>query len=359
MVKDDKKIKILFVVESFSTGVYSISHDIACNIDPRRFEVRIIHSLRPDSPASYKEDFATTGVSLSYVAMDGPHNLIKSIRLIKNIIDEYKPDVIHLHSSMAGAVGRIATKGHHKGLLLYTPHGFSFLKEDSSMIKRLAFRTAEKLLAFLFGGTILAISRDEYNRAKTLTHHVEMISNFIDLTKFPISSTIKENTVVISGRISNQKNPLLFNEIALALAHISFIWVGDGPLKEALQAPNITITGYVERAKALEIVSQATLYLQTSLWEGLSVSILEAMAMKKAVVASNIEANKELVKEGITGYLCSTDSSADFVTKIELLLDDDKKREACGNAGLEVVKEHYDLPIAIKAYEEIYYRGTL
>lgn len=357
-MKHPDKIKVLFVVESFSTGVYSIVHDIACNIDSAHFEVLIIHSLREDSPKDYKKDFSDTGVNLLYIPMDTPRNLLKSIKAIRGVIKEFNPQVIHLHSSMAGAVGRIAAKHHFRGLLLYTPHGFSFLKKDSSNIKRWIFKTVEKLLAVLYGGTILTISKDEYNRAKSLTSRVMLISNFLNITKIPVPTIIRKNSVVTSGRISFQKNPSLFNSIALALPEVTFIWVGDGPLKDLITAPNITITGYLSRNEALRLVSEATIYLQTSLWEGLSVSILEAMALKKAVVASNIEANQELVAHKKTGFLCELDSLEDFVKSIKILLNDDKLREDFGEAGFTSVVENFDLPIAIKKYESLYSSST-
>ncbi|NCB01009.1 MAG: glycosyltransferase [Spirochaetia bacterium] len=357
-MKHPDKIKVLFVVESFSTGVYSIVHDIACNIDSAHFEVLIIHSLREDSPKDYKKDFSDTGVNLLYIPMDTPRNLLKSIKAIRGVIKEFNPQVIHLHSSIAGAVGRIAAKHHFRGLLLYTPHGFSFLKKDVNRIKRLIFKATEKILAIFFGGTILAISKNEYNLAKSLTKHLFLISNFIDVRKIPSGNIVRKNTVMICGRISTPRNPSLFNAIALALPEVTFIWVGDGPLKDLITAPNITITGYLSRNEALRLVSEATIYLQTSLWEGLSVSILEAMALKKGVIASNIEANQELVAHKKTGFLCELDSLEDFVKSIKILLNDDKLRENFGEAGFTSVVENFDLPIAIKKYESLYSSST-
>lgn len=354
IMKSNERVKILFVVESFSTGVYSIVHDIACNIDPSRFEVTIIHSLRPDSPATYKEDFANTGVSLIYIPMNTAKNLIASIGSIRRTMKEYKPDVIHLHSSMAGAVGRIAAKGHFKGLLLYTPHGYSFLKQDVSKIKRWMFKTTEKVLAFLFGGTILAVSDNEYKLSKEISSKVKVIHNFIDVRKIPQVEMVRKNTVAICGRISVPRNPSLFNTIALALPNVSFLWIGDGPLREHITAPNITVTGLLSRVDALKLVSEATMYIQTSLWEGLSVSVLEAMALKKAVVASNIDANKELIDHGVNGFLCQVASSSEFIDNIKTLLQDEKMRKEFGEEGYKKVIEKYDLSVAIKRYEEVY-----
>ena len=354
MKKTKDRVKILFVVESFSTGVYSIIHDIACNIDPSRFEVLLIHSLRPDSPRTYKEDFSNSHVTLSYIPMDSPKNLLKSIGAIRDVIKEYKPDVIHLHSSMAGAIGRVAAKGIFKGLLLYTPHGFSFLKQDVNILKRSMFKSMERILSFVFGGTIVAVSENEYTLAKSITPHVQVIHNFIDLKKIPSIDLVRENTIAICGRISTPRNPSLFNTIALALPNIPFLWIGDGPLRDQITAPNIRVTGYLTRAEALELVSQATVYIQTSLWEGLSVSILEAMAMKKPIIASAIDANKELVDEGVNGFLCRVDSAEEFVSHIKTLLDNKNLRKEFGEAGLKKIKEHYNLTIAVARYEDLY-----
>ncbi|HLW21719.1 MAG TPA: glycosyltransferase, partial [Sphaerochaetaceae bacterium] len=119
-----RKTKLLYVVESFSTGVYAIVRDIACNLDPEAFTVRILHSLRPDSPKTYEEDFAQPHISLQYIPMGSLKTYRRAVGAIREAIRTFEPDAIHLHSSKAGVLGRLAAKGSFSKRLLYSPHGF-------------------------------------------------------------------------------------------------------------------------------------------------------------------------------------------------------------------------------------------
>lgn len=123
------------------------------------------------------------------------------------------------------------------------------------------------------------------------------------------------------GVLHEQKNPSGFNEIALKMPDVDFIWIGNGELANQITAPNVTITGWVStREELLSKTSTFDVYMQVSLWEGLSIAILEAMALGKPVVASNIVGNKDSVEDGKTGYLINT--TDDAVLAIRKLQDD-------------------------------------
>ena len=265
-VVSERKIRVLFVVESFSTGVYAIVKDIACNLDPNRCEVLIVHSLRADSPTSYNEDFAYRHITLRNVPMGSMSQYLSSIRKMRNIIFEYKQDAIHLHSSKAGFLGRVAAKG-YGCTILYSPHGFSFLRTDVGPLFRWTFLKLEQGIHRYVPAKIIAVSPGEAQEAKKITQDVVTINNFIDTRQIPLVSRSKEKVVITTGRISAQKNPSLFNSIAEALSTTKFIWVGDGPLREELVAKNVEVAGYVSRKEVFELLSKASVYVQTSLWE--------------------------------------------------------------------------------------------
>lgn len=67
------------------------------------------------------------------------------------------------------------------------------------------------------------------------------------------------------------------------MPEIEFVWIGDGELKSRLLADNIKVTGWVNKAKALDILNDTDIFLLTSLWEGLPMALLEAMYLKKYV----------------------------------------------------------------------------
>ncbi|MBN2860888.1 MAG: glycosyltransferase [Sphaerochaetaceae bacterium] len=349
-----RKVKILYIVESFATGVYAIVRDIACNLTPGIFDIHIIHSLREDSPATYEEDFDRDNITLQYIPMGSLNEYPKAVKSIRDYVRSYMPDAIHLHSSKAGVLGRLALARNNKTPLFYSPHGFSFLREDVNAFKRRTFFSLERLIQAWHPAVIIAVSDGEAEHAQRITSKVTTISNFIDTSLFESEEPQDGGLIVTCGRVSPQKNPGLFNEIARSLPDEHFMWVGDGPLREKLTSENITVTGLLPRSEAIQKVKEAKLYIQTSLWEGMPVSILEAMAAGKAVIASDIVGNRDLIRDGVTGYLCDAHASEEFIREIRNLMTSPRKKQELGKAACEYVREHHSLKSAVLRYEDLY-----
>ena len=352
-VGSEHKIRLLYVVESFSTGVYAIVRDVACNLDPKKFEVLILHSLRSDSPKNYSQDFNSSNITLSYIPMGTSKNYLKAIRSIRNAIHEFQPDCIHLHSSKAGFLGRIAAHN-SKSRLFYTPHGISFIRTDVGSVKRRIFYLLEKFIQLYTPCRMIAVSPAEYENVLKLTTNATVINNFIDVASVPQSQEADKLLMGITGRITEAKNPQLFNRIALGMPSVRFIWIGDGDLREQLSALNIQITGQVTRKEALQKLSELSVYIQTSSWEGMPISLLEAMACGKPVVVSRIPAHENLIQDGASGYICEDDVEEQFIGKIALLLERSDLRSSLGQAAKSFVLAHHDLNKAIERYSTEY-----
>src|SRR5690606_9712262 len=159
---------------------------------------------------------------------------------------EIKPDIIHLHSSKAGVLGRIASILFPKVKVFYTPHGYAFTREDISKFKKKLYWNIEKYVTKIFGGTTIACGDTEYEYALNIGPAVLVRNSVKPITiKNEDKDELEDREVLIGtiGRISAQKNPKLFNEIARHFPDIKFIWIGDGELKNSLTSRNITVTG--------------------------------------------------------------------------------------------------------------------
>lgn len=159
----------------------------------------------------------------------------------------------------------------------------------------------EKFAGF-FGGKIVACSKSEKEAIEEQgIKNVTFINNGIKPLQIEKKVNISDKITIISvGRLSIQKNPKLFNDIALEFKdnpNIQFIWCGDGELKSELTSPNIKCTGWIERKKLEIYLANADIYLSTSLWEGLPLSVLEAMSIGLPIILSNCVGNRDLVED--------------------------------------------------------------
>ena len=247
---------------------------------------------------------------------------LQAVLKIRKIIKKENPDVLYCHSSMAGAVGRIAVMG--LGCkVIYNPHGWSFDMDISSK-KKTFYRFMEKILAMI---TDKIVTISEYEKRIALKNKIcnknkiEVIYNGIDLDKCKSIKTErakfgyeeKDFIVGCAARLSDQKDPLLFAEVAGCIAKkhpdARFVWVGDGELREdfitALKKNNVfdktAITGWVNNP--YEYIAIFDVAVLLSKWEGFGLCLAEYLALGKPVAATNVGAVSEIIQDGICGSL--------------------------------------------------------
>ncbi|NLK95221.1 MAG: glycosyltransferase family 4 protein [Clostridiales bacterium] len=353
-------MKIMHVVEGFGGGVYSFLVDL-CNSLCESNEVILVYSEREQTPKNFKDDFnkkiRLINLEMSRaisVKVDG-----KAFFSLLSLIKKEKPDVIHLHSSKAGALGRLSSKllGYSSKNVFYNPHGYAFLQEDISNKKRKFYYYVEKILAKI-NGTIIAVSKGEYEESLKLTKKSIRIDNAIDneeLDKVITESTYKSKpTIGTIGRISYQKNPKAFNEVAKKFPDLEFIWIGDGDLRNELTEKNIKITGWMDRYEAIKLMNKLDIYLQPSLWEGLPIALLEAMYMGKPTIVNNVIGNKDVIVNNVNGFI--SNSIEDYEKYINELKDNKDKYEEISKKAKEYIVQNHLVKDMINKYVQAYNR---
>lgn len=359
----DRKTKIVHIVESFGGGVYSFLVDLINNTSDE-FEITVLYGERPQTPKDFKKDFNDNVKFIKVENFTRSINLKKDLKAIKEVkenIKEINPNIIHLHSSKAGIIGRLAIN--RKDVrMFYNPHGFSFLKKDDSKLKRIIYWWIEKVTAIINRKcTIVGCSQGEYEEAKKINKNSVCINNGIDIEKMQEETKeLKEkdidyNNIKICtvGRIGYQKNPRLFNEIANAFPNIQFTWIGDGEQKNLLTSKNITITGWKDKREVMQILNDNDIFILTSLWEGLPISLLEAMYMKKICIVTNVIGNRDVIENGVNGYIANNEK--DFIEIIEKLLNNqDILIDEIVNNSYECIKTIYNISKMTEEYKSIY-----
>lgn len=303
--------KILMVCEAFGGGVFTYVSQL-CNDMCNDFDVFLAYSLRPQTPRNYKEllDKRVCLIQVNSFSVKGLTNIPNDIKVIKElraIERRVKPDIIHLHSSIAGGIGRLAFKGKNN-TIVYTPHGYAHILMGSDK-KSVIYKWMEKILGRMNFITLTCCeSEDEV--AKTLCKRTAYIETGIDLADLSASlngiepEKNEKFTVFTLGRACVQKQPQVFNKIAELVLEARFVWIGNGELENLLIAPNIEVTGWKPRKEALAIAKGADVFILCSLGEAIAMSLIENMYIKKLILVSNTMGNKSVIKDGVNGYVC-------------------------------------------------------
>ena len=350
------KKKILYIVEAMGGGVFTYIVDLANELVDT-YDMYIAYAVRKQTPSNYKDYFDKRIHLIEVKNFARAINATKDIAAffeIRKIAKEIKPEIIHLHSSKAGALGRFAFSG-KRVPLFYTPHGYSFLMQNSSEARRKIYKGIE----FVCGKrncTTISCSKGEHSESLKLNKQAVYVNNGINMEQ--LQKLIDELgdakqhpfTVFTLGRICYQKNPALFNKIALAMPDVRFLWIGDGELRSELTAPNITITGWTERKEALKYSASGDVFVLTSLWEGLPISLLEAMYMKKVCVVSNVIGNRDVIKNGTNGFVCN--SVDEYVRTIKCAKNNDMSRLV--EVAYQEILECYNTKTMAEQYNKIY-----
>lgn len=350
------KKKVLHIVEAFGGGVFTFLVDLA-NATCDEYEVVLACSIRPQTPMDYKSYFNKKVRIIELQSGTRDISLLEDLKSfieIKRLIKNEKPDIVHLHSSKSGFLGRMACN-EKKMKVLYNPHGFSFLKQDESNIKKSIYKGLEYIAAKKCG-SIIAVSKGEYEEALKLSRKSYLINNGIDITTLP---KLEEKKIDINnlkictiGRISYQKNPAMFNEIAKRLPNIKFTWIGKGEMEDILDSSNITITGWMNKNEAVKIMNDSDIFILTSLWEGLPIALLEAMYYKKLCIVTNCIGNRDVIVNDENGFIANNvNEFSDILYKVlKNEIDIEKvKKNAFNN-----IMEKYNFNLVAKKYSKLY-----
>lgn len=342
--------KVLHIVESFGSGVFSFLTDLVRETSDE-FEICIAYGKRAETPENF-EDYFDKKVRFVEVKNFGrsinPVSDLKAFFEVKKIIKAEDPDIVHLHSSKAGFVGRFAANC-KKRRVIYNPHGFSFLMLDSSALKRRLYHMIEKL-GTLNRATVVGCSQGEYEEARKLTKRSVCISNGLNIqAAAKLESELEAHTfnaespsVCTCARIGAQKMPAVFNSIAQSLKDLSFLWIGDGELKTELTSENISVSGWVDKSQAVRLENDCDIFMLTSAWEGLPIALLEAMYLKKLCIVSDCIGNRDVIKNGVNGFVCK--DKQEFVEAVNRVREmSSQEVEKITAAARRDVEENYNL----------------
>lgn len=293
-------------------------------------------------------------------------NMVKPISLahdlkcffeLRKVIKRFNPDIIQLHSSKAGVLGRLASVFHSKRIV-YTVHGF-----DSIRLKHRVFLPFERILQHFCGAIVPVSYYDEKNlRHEGITRNLHVIQNGVRLNSskkelcIP-SEKIKGRKIVMTiARISPPKKIQMFLDVAKSLPEYFFVWIGgeagksiDETRSEYNASENVFLSGDIPNASSY--LHLCDLFVLFSNFEGLPMTIIEAMSQSKPVVASNVGGILELVDES-NGFLVDSNDSA--CSAIKRILENQTLAEQMGKSSYKKFLADYTLESMWEKYKKIY-----
>jgi glycosyltransferase involved in cell wall biosynthesis len=264
---------------------------------------------------------------------------------------KFNPDVVHLHSSKIGILGRLAFP---KRKLIYTYHGF-----DGIRIAAAKFLPVERILQYRCSALAGVSEYDKKNCIANGIHNVISIYNGVADTELEsnpqVDNAIKilENDrqfkIITIARLSPQKNIKLFLQIASQLPNISFYWVGNG-YEYKTDLPNVHFLGMIRNATLLN--KYADLHILCSNYEGMPICIIEALRFSIPVVASNVGAISEML-DGNNGFAVNNDAES-FCEKILFYFNNKEDYDAACLSARKIYEEKFCSNKMIDEYLNVY-----
>ncbi|WP_428374273.1 glycosyltransferase family 4 protein [Lichenicoccus sp.] len=286
-------------------------------------------------------------------------------RRMHEILEEARPDVLLAHGARSTLPAALLRRN-RRPPLVHVVHGLHYTRKP--FLTRVLGRATERFCVSRADRTVFVANADE---AMARRHHIlgraghDVIHNGVAVPPGLVRSLADRRfDIAFIGRLHVQKDPLILPEILLAMRprRPSMLIVAGGDLEQALRA-KIEVTGVGEqivfagpqrRHEALRLLSQARVCVLPSLWEGLPVSLAEAMLLQVAVVASDIPGNSEIVRAGMTGLLAPVGDARGFASAITRLLTSDSLWQTLTTAAIDHARVNFSALGQAKAYRGLF-----
>lgn len=283
-----------------------------------------------------------------------------SIKEIRRVIMEYKPDIIHAHDYTMSIKASLCT---NLPIISHLHHNPSWLKRIN--LKSLAYAIS----SFKFYN-VLCVSNsiyDEYILKKIIKNKIIIMPNPVDVidvrNKYQVKKIEEQIDIIFVGRLADAKNPLKFisiiYDVKKVFPRIKVIMMGEGDLFDACNK-EIKVLGLEENISLLsfqenpyQYIGNSKVLIMTSKWEGFGLVAFEALALGVPVIASDVGGLKGIVNEKC-GKLCNTKNNEEFVEEVIKLIDSEKYRLNKSKHALIQANKLHNVEQYIDKMNEIY-----
>lgn len=366
-----KKIRILQTIRQGQIGGGE-SHLLSLveNLDRTRFEPVVLSFT--DGPMV--DRLKQMGVQTEVIFTEKPFDISKW-KKVKQFIQQNNISLVHAHGTRANSNVFWATRK-LKLPLVYTIHGWSFHDDQQPLIRKIRVMGEQLLTNKSDVNISVSASNQQTGKKYFPKFNSVVVNNGIDQKKFDPSRNFRNirqelniaedaTLLLFVARFIHQKQPLKLIE-AFAKAQqqdpkLQLLMVGDGDQKAtALQmVKDLNIENKVIfqpfRQDVPDVLKAADIFVLPSLWEGLPIGLLEAMAMGKAIIGTQVDGTSEVIRDNENGVLISTDGLVDNLAKALVAVSGDKGlRERLGEAARRTVSKSFSAANMTREIEGIY-----
>jgi glycosyltransferase involved in cell wall biosynthesis len=305
----------------------------------QRLQVRVIPSLELAGPLGIQASFA-------------PSLFLK----LRTLANDFRPDVLHANTVFFQTSLAAALVARVTGVpLVTTVHvgGLDLLPQPARLLGTAYERTVGRFILSL-SARIIAVGpsvRQHLVRLGTSADRIVVVHNGVDLHRFwPRHEMVRNDPPVIAfiARLIVNKGPDTFLTALLQLRRegVDFraVFIGDGPLRRKLEQRALPLGSAVQflgqQPDVAPHLRQSDLLVRPSLTEGLPLGVLEAMASRVCVIASDIAGNRDLITHGRNGVLFAIDDPTRLADAIRELLRDSARRAELARAGYETAQPY-------------------
>ncbi|HEY6902635.1 MAG TPA: glycosyltransferase family 4 protein [Puia sp.] len=366
----NRKIRVLECIRQGQIGGGE-SHLLSLveNLDRSRFEPVVLSFT--DGPMV--ERLRAMGVTTHVLYTERPFDVTKWSK-VKDLMKKEAVDLVHAHGTRASSNTLWAARNLHIPLV-YTVHGWSFHNDQHPLVRRLRIM-GERWITSRSSVNISVSASNRQSGIEVIPGlRAEVVNNGIDQQKFSPVKTFKDVRqelgiatdailVLFIARFTSHKQPLTlikaFKEASAQDSRLRLLMVGDGDEKAAgLQlAKELGLEEKVIfqsfRQDVPDVLAAADIFVLPSLWEGLPIGLLEAMAMGKAVVATRVDGTREVVQDGTNGVMVEPGDIKALSAAIVTLTEDVVLRDRLSRNAIRTIREQFNATSMTKRIEQIY-----
>jgi glycosyltransferase involved in cell wall biosynthesis len=366
-----KKIKVLECIRQGQIGGGE-SHLLSLveNLDRSAFDPIVLSFTDGPMVQRLKE----MNVDTSVIYTEKPFD-VRKWKEVRKFIKENQVDIVHAHGTRANSNILWAAKSLNIPVV-YTVHGWSFHQDQNPVVRSIRVMGEKYLTSKSDINISVSASNQQSGKKYIKSFDSVVINNGIDQRKFNPQKPFKniraelgiredQQLVLFIARFTGHKQPLAlikaFAKAVISNPEMHLLMVGDGDQKsEAVDlitkfnlSDRVTLSSF--RQDVPDILAAADIFVLPSLWEGLPIGLLEAMAMGKAVIASNVDGTNEIVRNNENGILIETENLVDNLTNALVTMSlDEKMRNSFRQKAIETVNERYNALSMTRGIENIY-----